>query len=101
MARSSGVKISLSRLFIMRIKRVSVKKIINALILAKKGELNIDHTILEKHHLKGGDVTNVVMGLIAANTAKICLSVNEALQQDQNGINVYEEIKKMAQKIGR
>lgn len=96
MARNSNVKISLLRLFLMRIKRISVKKVINALLLAKKGEIDIDCETLERHQLKGGDVMNVVLGLIASKTAHVHLSLQEAFELDLDGVNLFEKVKLMA-----
>jgi len=100
MARFSDIKISLFKLTLMRLKGISVKRIVNSLILAKKGEINIDIEILESHSKAGGNTINVIMGMIAAKTAHVNLNIRDACADDLNGINIYERIKEIASTRG-
>ena len=92
MAKYSGLEISIGQFISMRFKRIPVKKMIHTLMLAKKGDITIDYKILESHHKTGGNV----MGLIAAKTAGIKLDIKKTLDDDKNGINIFEKVKDMA-----
>ena len=98
MARISGIKITILQLLMMRLKGIAVKKILNAMILAKKGDISVPLTTLLNHYKNGGDNTNVILGLISAKTVGIDLSIEEAMKKDLQGINLFEQIKEKAEK---
>ena len=62
----SGVKVKISNLIGMKLRRVRASKIIYPLIKATKANVNINISELEAHYLAGGNVNNVVDALIAA-----------------------------------
>ena len=91
-AHFSGVKVKISDLVGMRLRRVVPSRIINPLIKATKAglELNIDE--LEAHYLAGGNINNLVDALIAAQRANIDLSFKQAAAIDLAGRNVFEAV---------
>lgn len=88
----SGVKVGLGTLIGMRLRRVSPHKIINPLIKATKGGINIEINELEAHYLSGGDVNRVVDALIAAQRADIDLEFEQAAAIDLAGRDVFEAV---------
>ncbi len=88
----SGVKIKMSTLIGMRLRRVVPSRIINPLIKATKGGIEIDVNALEAHHLAGGNVNTVVDALIAAQRANIDLGFEQAAAIDLAGRNVFEAV---------
>jgi uncharacterized protein YqfA (UPF0365 family) len=55
--------------------------------------LNLSTDIIEAHYLAGGNVINVVQGLIAADKANIDLSFQKAAAIDLAGRDVYEAVR--------
>lgn len=88
----SGVKVGLGTLIGMRLRRVSPARIINPLIKATKGGINIDINELEAHLLSGGDVNKVVDALIAAQRADIDLEFEQAAAIDLAGRDVFQAV---------
>ena len=90
----SGVRVSLFSLVGMRLRRVPPGVILNALIQSKKaGLIDVDSQSLEAHYLAGGNVFRVVHALVAADKAKINLSLQRATAIDLAGRNVLEAVK--------
>ena len=56
----SGIKIKISTLIGMRLRRVAPSRFVNPLIKATKAGLDIDINELEAHYLAGGNVNIVV-----------------------------------------
>ena len=79
----SGVKVKISNLIGMKLRRVRASKIIYPLI-------NISE--LEAHYLAGGNVNNVVDALIAAQKANIELTFEMATAIDLAGRDVLEAV---------
>jgi len=90
----SGVKISLLRLIFMRLRKVSPREIVSGLLVASKGGIVINTDYLEAHYLAGGDVKNVVCGLVAAKNAGLNLTFKKACASDLKGINLVEVVNK-------
>lgn len=88
----SGVKIKISTLIGMRLRRVNPSRIVNPLIKATKAGLEIDINELEAHYLAGGNVNAVVDALIAAQRANIPLVFERAAAIDLAGRNVLEAV---------
>jgi uncharacterized protein YqfA (UPF0365 family) len=89
----SGVKVKISNLVGMRLRRVVPSMIVQPMIKATKAGLIIDITELEAHHLAGGDVNMVIDALIAAQRADIDLGFEKAAAIDLAGRNVLEAVK--------
>lgn len=88
----SGVRVGLGTLIGMRLRRVSPARIINPLIKATKGGIDININELEAHLLSGGDVNKVVDALIAAQRADIDLEFEQAAAIDLAGRDVFEAV---------
>lgn len=88
----SGVKIKISTLIGMRLRRVSPNRIVNPMIKATKAGLVIDIDELEAHYLAGGNINTLVDALIAAQRANIPLEFERAAAIDLAGRNVLEAV---------
>ncbi len=91
-ARFANVKVSIWALIGMRFRRVTPSLIVNPLISAQKGGIDVTIDQLETHYLAGGDVVNVVNALIAADKAKINLVFKQAAAIDLAGRDVLEAV---------
>ena len=88
----SGVRIKLSDMVGMRLRRVKPTIIVNPLIKATKAGLELQADQLEAHHLAGGNVNVLVDALIAAQRAEIDLVFERAAAIDLAGRNVLEAV---------
>ena len=88
----SGVRVSISTLIGMRLRRVAPSRIVNPMIKATKGGLDIDINELEAHFLAGGNINTVVDAIIAAQRANIPLTFERAAAIDLAGRNVLEAV---------
>lgn len=92
-AISAGVRISLVQLFLMRIRKVPPRTIVNAMIEAHKAGLKtITRDELEAHYLAGGHVERVVHALVSASKANIELSFQMATAIDLAGRDVFNAV---------
>ncbi|QSH41136.1 flotillin-like protein FloA [Lentisphaerota bacterium ZTH] len=89
----SGVKIGISSLIGMRLRRVPPQVILSAMIQAVKAGLEVNSNDLEAHYLAGGNVFRVVQALVAADKANIPLSLQRATAIDLAGRNLLEAVK--------
>ena len=92
-AISAGVRVAITSLIGMRLRRVPPQKIILPLIKADKAGIDVDQNQLEAHFLAGGDVNRVVDALIAADKARIALPFDRAAAIDLAGRNVLDAVK--------
>lgn len=88
----SGVKLRISDLIGMRLRRVAPSMIVQPMIKATKAGLDIDISELEAHYLAGGDINQVIDALIAAQRANIDLEFEQAAAIDLAGRNVFEAV---------
>lgn len=88
----SGIKIKISNLIGMRLRRVRPGRIVNPMIKATKAGLNLELENLEGHYLAGGNVNTLVDALIAAQRAEIPLEFERAAAIDLAGRNVLEAV---------
>ncbi|MDY0234632.1 MAG: flotillin-like protein FloA [Gudongella sp.] len=88
----SGVKVKITTLIGMRLRRVIPTRIVNPMIKATKAGLNINIDELEAHYLAGGNVNTLVDALIAAQRANIPLDFTRAAAIDLAGRNVLEAV---------
>lgn len=88
----SGVKIGISNLIGMRLRRVVPSRIVNPMIKATKAGISISVDELEAHYLAGGNVNTLVDALIAAQRAEIPLEFERAAAIDLAGRNVLEAV---------
>ncbi len=88
----SGVRIKLSTLVGMRLRRVVPSHIVNPLIKATKAGLELNIEEMEAHYLAGGNINTLVDALIAAQRANIPLTFERAAAIDLAGRNVLEAV---------
>ncbi len=88
----SGVKLSISSLIGMRLRRVVPSNIVRPMIKATKAGLEVNVNELEAHYLAGGNVNTLVDALIAAQRADIDLEFERAAAIDLAGRNVLEAV---------
>lgn len=91
-AKTTGAKVSLAQLIMMRFRRVPPATIINPLIAGVQARLDVNVRDLEAHYLAGGNVPLMVMALISADKARIPLTVQRAAAIDLAGRNVLEAV---------
>lgn len=87
-ALMSGAHISMFRLVGMKLRKVDYKKIVNQYILARKAGIKIYDSEIETHMMAGGNVEQVIDALIAAHSAKLDLTIEEAMAIDLAGRDV-------------
>lgn len=88
----SGVRLKISTLIGMRLRRVAPGRIVNPMIKATKAGLDLKIENLEAHYLAGGNVNTLVDALIAAQRANIPLEFERAAAIDLAGRNVLEAV---------
>lgn len=89
----SGAPVSLLKLVMMRLRKVSPTEIVFNRISAKKAGLDIDSDQLESHFLAGGNIERVVRAMIAADKAKIDLPWDRATAIDLAGRDILDAVK--------
>src|SRR5690554_3879516 len=92
-AVAAGVRVGLTSLVAMRLRRVPPNKIILPLIKADKAGISASQNELEAHYLAGGNVDRVVDALIAADKARITLPFDRAAAIDLAGRDVLDAVK--------
>ncbi len=89
----SGVHVSLIQLFLMRIRQVPPRRIIDCMIEAHKAGLkDVTRDGLEAHFLAGGHIERVVHALVSAAKANIDISFQMATAIDLAGRDVFEAV---------
>ena len=91
-AISAGVRLGITYLIGMRLRKVPPPQVVRPLIWATKAGLLIRIADLEAHYLAGGRVDRVVTALISADKANIDLSFNQAAAIDLAGRDVFEAV---------
>ncbi len=81
-AKIADASVPFSKLIGMRLRRVPVGLIVDNRITAVKAGLVADTDLLEAHYLAGGNVSHVILALIAADKAGITLDFNRACAID-------------------
>src|SRR3954466_8402624 len=81
-ARLANAPVGLFKMFGMSLRKVPVGLIVDNRITAVKAGIDIPSDPLEAHYLAGGDVTHVILALIAADKAGISLDFNRACAID-------------------
>ena len=92
-AQFSGVRVGLTNLIFMRVRKVPPGIIVRSMILATKAGIK-DVTIskLETHYLAKGNLTNVISALIVADKANLSLSFKQATAIDLAGRDVLQAV---------
>ena len=81
-AKLSGAAVSFGKLIGMRLRRVPTGLIVDNRITAVKAGIDLDTDPLEAHYLAGGNVSHVVLALIAAAKAGLPLDFDRACAID-------------------
>ena len=81
-AKLADAPVSFVKLIGMRLRRVPMGLVVDSRITAVKAGLDLDTDPLEAHYLAGGNVSHVVLALIAADKAGIPLDYNRACAID-------------------
>src|SRR5947207_3062549 len=77
-ARIANAPVGMGKMIGMRLRRVPVGLIVDNRITAVKAGIEVASDPLEAHYLAGGDVTQVILALIAADKAGISLDSKTA-----------------------
>ncbi|MEM6326593.1 MAG: flotillin-like protein FloA [Bacteroidota bacterium] len=91
-AITAGVKVKISELIGMRLRKVPPPAIVRPLITARKAGIPATANMLETHFLAQGNVRQVVNALISADKANIDLSFEQATAIDLAGRDVFEAV---------
>ncbi len=89
----SGVRITPTEILLMRIRKTPVNLILTEQIKAAKTGIFITRAELEACYLSGGDVKNVVNGLIFAKNKGVDLSIKEAMQLDLQKLDIERHLR--------
>lgn len=90
----SGTPISLLNIIGINLRKIPPKVIVGALInLRKAGIKDVAPSDLETHYLAGGQVTQVVEAMIAADKANIALNWRQATAIDLAGRDILEAVR--------
>src|SRR2546423_3435840 len=81
-ARIANAPVGLGKMVGMRLRKVPVGMIVDNRITAVKAGIDIPSDPLEAHYLAGGDVSQVILAVIAADKAGISLDFNRACAID-------------------
>ncbi len=91
-AKLSDVHIPLLDLVVMRFRRVNPNSIVDAMVVATKAGIPLDHRLLEAHYMAGGNINKVVRALVSADKANIELDFKAATAIDLAGRDVFEAV---------
>ena len=98
-AYMSSADVSMMSLIGMGFRQVNSRVIVQAKIMAAQAGLDIGHRTgistkrLEAHYLAGGNVTNVILAIIAAHRAGIPLDFDRAAAIDLAGRDVLDAVR--------
>ena len=81
-AKIADAPVPFAKLIGMRLRRVPVGLIVDSRITSVKAGIPLETDLLEAHYLSGGNVSHVVLALIAADKAGINLEFNRACAID-------------------
>lgn len=91
-SKKSGLNISLRYMIGMRIRKVPIKNIMDALIEAKISEIkNLKIQDFEALCLAGGDPLVVIKAIVQAKSKGITLTYKEASGEQLNGIDLLKK----------
>lgn len=88
----SGAHVSMSRLVGMKLRKMPVAEIVNEYIKARKAGIKFEIDEMENHKMAGGNLNRVVNALIAANSARIALRLDDARAIDLAGRDILTAI---------
>ena len=77
-----GARVTFMELIALKLKGISVRKIVDVRITLIRSGFNVSVDDLSAHHLAGGDVHMVMQGLLKAKEKNIDLSFDQACALD-------------------
>ncbi|MCI0432599.1 MAG: flotillin-like protein FloA [Gemmatimonadetes bacterium] len=89
----AGVRVGITELVGMRLRKVNPANVVRPLIAATKAGLSLNTRQLEAHFLAGGHVDRVVKALISADKATLGLGFEQAAAIDLAGRDVLEAVR--------
>lgn len=92
-ALMSNAHITIFSLIGMKLRQVPPRLIVDARIRLVKAGLELPVNLIEAHYLAGGNVINVVQGLIASDKAGITLNFQKAAAIDLAGRDVFDAVR--------
>ena len=93
-SKKSGLKISFGYMIGLRIRKVPIKNIMDAMIEAKIAKItNVTIQDFEALSLAGGDPSIVMKAIVNAKSKGIDLTFKEASGEQLNGIDLIEKYK--------
>ncbi|MGC1480737.1 MAG: flotillin-like protein FloA [Chthoniobacterales bacterium] len=81
-AKIADAPVGFGKLIGMRLRKVPVGLVVDNRITGIKAGIPVDTDLLEAHYLSGGNISNVVLALVAADKAGITLDFNRACAID-------------------
>lgn len=94
-ARATGVNIKIKTLMGMKLRKTPANIIVFAFVKASMAGIDITPDMLEMHYLAGGDVNNVVDGLIIASKNGVPLVFKTASALDLVGGNIVQFLEQL------
>lgn len=98
MASQADLRISLLRLIQLRFKGYPLDILIDNMIQIKDYKLPFSLEELLVHYDNGGNIDNLIKGMVVARHHNIPLSKNAAIKADLNKIDIESGIKEIASK---
>ncbi|CAM0117356.1 flotillin-like protein FloA [Rhabdochlamydiaceae symbiont of Dictyostelium giganteum] len=90
----SGTPVSLTNIIGMSLRKIPSRNIVNAYInVYKAGVRDVSVADLETHFLAGGNISNVVRAIIAAEKASISLTWRQATAIDLAGRDILDAVR--------
>jgi uncharacterized protein YqfA (UPF0365 family) len=96
MASQADLRISLLKLIQLRFKGYPLDILIDNMIKIKDHKLPFSLEELLVHYDNGGNIDNLIKGMVVARQHNISLSKNAAIKADLNKIDIESGIKEMA-----
>lgn len=93
-ATASGIRITIIELIFMKWRKVPPELIVDSLIKCAKAGVTVKSDDLQTLYLAGGNVNNVVDGLIYAKARGIDLSYKKASQMDLAKIPIVKALQR-------
>ncbi len=91
--RLAGVAVSQADILFMRFRGVPAALLTDELVRAHKAGVPLTRMQLEMVYLSGGDIRNVVSGLIYAKRAESGLTYKDALELYLNNVDIATRLK--------
>jgi uncharacterized protein YqfA (UPF0365 family) len=92
--RSVGAELGLGGLFAMRMRKVNPRVVIGAYVVARNAGVDVAIDDIERHLSHGGRVENVIEAVRLAGSKQLRVTWRGLCQQDLNGEDVVEMIRK-------